>query len=184
MRWPALFADLEAQLAAADEAELAGEVADRQRLEVARLTLVDRFRGAVGSELAVGLAGGEVLRATLTRAGPDWLLLAVAGQPDALVPLAAVGWVRGLPPHARVPDAVGVVESRLDLASVLRALARDRAVVRLALSDGSTVTGTIDRVGADFLDVAEHAADDARRPEAVSGVRTVAVGALVALRAT
>src|SRR4051812_3958628 len=59
VRWAALFADLEAQLAAAAEADLAGEVADRQRLEVARLQLVDRLRAAAGSELTVGLANGD-----------------------------------------------------------------------------------------------------------------------------
>jgi hypothetical protein len=93
-----------------------------------------------------------------------------------------VSWVRGLPPYARVPVSVGVVESRLDLASVLRALARDRAVVRLVLTDGSAVTGTIDRVGSDFLDLAEHATDDARRADAVTAVRAVAFSALAVVR--
>ena len=182
MRWAALFADLEAQLAAAADADLAGEVADRQRLEVARLELVDRLRAAVGAEVAVGLVTGGTEHAVVGGAGPDWVLLEAIGRPDALVPLAAVAWLRGLPSHAHVAAAVGVVESRLDLAFVLRGLARDRAVVRLELTDRTSVSGTIDRVGRDFLDLAEHAVDDARRTDAVVAVRTVPFAAVIAVR--
>lgn len=182
MRWAALFADLEAQLAAAADADLAGEVAERQRIEVARLELADRVRAARGIEITVGLVTGESERGVVSRTGPDWLLLADPGRPDALVPLAAVDWVRGLPPYAHVEESVGAVEARLDLGYVLRGLARDRAVVRLTLTDRRSVTGTVDRVGRDFLDLAEHAADDARRAEAVDAVRTVPLRAVVGVR--
>lgn len=182
MRWAALFADLEAQLAAVADADLAGEVADRQRLEVARLELVDRLRAAVGTELAVGLVTGATEHAVVGGAGPDWVLLEATGRPDALVPLAAVTWLRGLPSYARVAASVGAVESRLDLGFVLRGLARDRAVVRLELADRTAVTGTIDRVGRDFLDLAEHAVDDVRRAEAVQAVRTVPFAGVAAVR--
>jgi hypothetical protein len=52
----------------------------------------------------------------------------------------------------------------------------------LELTDRTAVTGTIDRVGRDFLDLAEHAVDDARRAESVRSVRTVPFGAVVAVR--
>ena len=96
MRWERLFEDLEAQLEAAEDEELAAEVADRSRREAARLRLVDRLRGNVGAMAVMGLQGLRV-RATIGRVGPDWVLLDDAGA-DFLVPLAAVVLVEGLGP--------------------------------------------------------------------------------------
>jgi hypothetical protein len=44
---------------------------------------------------------------------------------------------------------------------------------------GQVMTGTIDVVGADFLDLAEHAAGESRRAENVTGRQTLPFGALV-----
>jgi hypothetical protein len=181
MRWGALFADLEAQLEAADQAELAGEVADRSRREVAAQRVVDRLRSALGATLTLRLAGGATVTGTLAVVGPDWLLL--TGEPtDALVPLGAVTSYAGLPAFAVEPSEVGAVESRLGLAYALRGVARDRAPVALLLGDGSTVAGTIDRVGTDFVDVAEHPLGEARRATVVQSVRTVPFSGLVVVR--
>jgi hypothetical protein len=65
----------------------------------------------------------------------------------------------------------------------VRGLARDRSAVQLVLVDGAVVTGTIDRVGADFCEIAEHALDQARRGSAVQGVTAVALSALAVVRA-
>jgi prophage tail gpP-like protein len=62
-----------------------------------------------------------------------------------------------------------VVAKRFGLGAALRAASRDRAVVELADVDGRLVTGTIDVVGADHLELAEHAADEARRSANVTG---------------
>jgi hypothetical protein len=64
----------------------------------------------------------------------------------------------------------------------LKGLARDRAVVQVVLDDGAVLTGTIDRVGADYLELAEHAADEPRRVEAVRGVRAVVLTAVGVVR--
>lgn len=181
VRWDALFGDLEAQLAVADAAELAGEVSDRSRREVARLRLPDRALQAVGAALTMGLAGVGVVSGRLLRSGPDWWLLTGDGG-DQLVCTAAVSWVSGLPALATDPDIVPVVHERLGLTYALRGIARDRAAVTLVLRDGTALTGTIDRVGADFVDLAEHGPGEARRAAAVRGARTVPVAALAVVR--
>jgi hypothetical protein len=63
-------------------------------------------------------------------------------------------------------------------------LARDRAGVSVVLRDASTLSGTLDRVGADHVDVAEHAPGEARRAAAVRQVRVVPLMALALLRST
>src|SRR3712207_3266832 len=80
------------------------------------------------------------------------------------------------------PEPADGVRSRLDLRRALRGLARDRAAVHVVLDDGGTVTGTLDRVGADYVELAEHPADVARRSEAVQGVRAVVIGAVMLVR--
>ncbi len=66
-------------------------------------------------------------------------------------------------PVAAAPSAGGVVARRLTLGHALRALARDRVVVRLAV-DGGEVVGRLDRVGADHVDVTSVADGSGGRP--------------------
>lgn len=183
MRWQGLFDDLEGQFEAAQAAELAGEVAERTRREAALLRLVDRLRAAAGTEVTVVVPGAGVLRGRLLDAGSDWLLLEEGGGRELLVPLPAVLGVTGLGPRTAVPDE-GPVAKRLDLRWALRGLARSRAGVALGLVDGTLVTGTLDRVGADHLELAEHGLGEARRPAAVRQVRLVPLPALALVRSS
>jgi hypothetical protein len=180
VRWERLFGDLEAQLEAAERAELDDEVADRTRREVARTELVDRLRAATGSRLDVTLRGTGVVTATVERVGADWVLLAESHRATLLAPVAAITSVRNLGRAAAAPP--DEVARRLDVRFVLRGLARDRAAVALLLDDGAALTGTIDRVGADHLDLAEHPLDVPRRTGLVPAVRTVPLAALTAVR--
>lgn len=182
MRWDRLFDDLEAQLDATDREEFAAEVSDRTRSEVARLHLLDRLRQALGTQVDLTIDGAGILRGAVRRVGPGWLLIGVAAKPEVLVTGHALLAVRGLPVAAAEPAAIGAVESRLDLGHVLRAVARDRAPVTVALCDGSSFIGTIDRVGADFLDLAEHASDEPRRAGHVTAMRAVTFSAIALVR--
>jgi hypothetical protein len=173
-----MFADLEAQYDAADASALAGEIADRSRRELVLVTVTDRLRACVGP-VTLGLRGHAPVTGTVAAIGADWVLIA-EGTVEVLVISAAVIWVRGLPFQAE-PER-SALAARLDLGYVLRGVARDRAGVRLLLNDGSAMTGTIDRVGRDFVDVAEHAPDEPRRADSVHSARTVPFGALVAVR--
>ena len=184
MRWERLFADLEAQAAAADAAELAGEVVERTRMEVSALRLVDRLRPAVGHPVRLSCAGGEQVAGVLHRAGADWAL--VAERPDrlALVPLAAVTSIAGLGALSATPGSEGRVAARLGLSSALRGIARDRSGTTVTLVDTTRIVGTVDRVGADFVEIAEHAPGEPRRATAVRQVRTVPIAALAVIRAS
>lgn len=180
-RWERLFADLEGELAAAERAELAGETADRTRREVALLTLGDRLRATLRQEIVVRVRGLGDLRARLVDVGPDWLLVNEAGTRDTVLPLAAVLAVGGLGTGSRAGDP-GALAARLDFRYVLRGLARDRAPVRVVLIDGSELTGTLDRIGADFVELAAHAVGEPRRAAAVRQVRALRLAALAAVR--
>lgn len=182
VRWQLLFDDLEAQLDAAVAAELAGEVAERSRLEAGRIRLSDRLAEAAGAAVAVSLPGSGVVRGRVLDAGIDWLLLDEGAGREALVPLEAVLGISGIGARTAAPGAEGEVGKRLDLRWALRGLARGRVGVAVTLRDGSAVTGTLDRVGADHVDLAEHAPGEARRAGAVRAVRLVPLSAVVLVR--
>jgi hypothetical protein len=92
----------------------------------------------------------------------------------------AVVAVRGLGRAAESPAAAGEAAARLDLGYILRAVARDRCAVEVTMRDGAVLTGTIDRVGADHLDLAEHPLDAPRRDPA--GSRVLAFNGMAAVR--
>ncbi len=181
MRFRRLFEDLEAQLDAASEAELAAEVAERSRREAALVHLRDRVAAALGAPVTVHLPHAGQVQGVLVDSGVDWLLLDEPGGGEVLVPLAAVLGVTGVGATAAVPDE-SAVGRRLDLRWALRGLVRSRATVRLVLADGSVLPGTLDRVGADHVDLAQHGRDEPRRSAAVRQVRLVPLAALAAVR--
>ena len=187
MRWTALFADLDAQLEAADQASLETEVQDRTRREAGLLTLVDRLRPALGQRTTVLVQGVGSVTGVLTGTGPDWLLLAAGDGPAAaelLVPMAAVLAVTASGPTSSPPASVDAVSQRLDLRWALRCLARNRSGVQVALRDGSLLTGTLDQVGADYVELAEHPWGEPRRPGAVRQRRLLALTGLALLRSS
>lgn len=182
MRWDELFADLEAAAEAEDRAGFEAEVADLARTERALLSTADRLRAHVGAALRLHLVDGVELTGRVLDVGRDWLALAT-GRVSALVPLAAVTGVDGLTRAAQAPpEPDGPPVLRVGLATALRVLARDRAYVRVTLRGGAVLGGTVDRAGADHLDLALHPADEPRRVGAVSGVRCVPFSALVVVR--
>lgn len=180
MRWDGLFADLEAQAVALDQSERAAEVDERVRAERARIALSARLRGS-DAVLRCELLGGTHVLGRVTRAGRDWVLMTDADGVETVVVATAVRAVHGLPRHG-VADDLGAVDSRLGLAHVFRAVARDRAPVSVWFVDGTVVTATIDRVGADFVEAAVHPVGEPRRRGEVREVVALALPAVAALR--
>ncbi|AYF97155.1 hypothetical protein [Protaetiibacter intestinalis] len=192
MRWDELFADIEGQLEQELDASRLDLVAEEERLRLGRLGLRDRLvamsRG--GDGVRVTLDGGEQLELRIDSAGRDW----VAGEfrsgelrRAVVVPLAAIVAVlpvgdqleRGL--RAPAAEPASDLAGRLGLAFVLRDLCRRRAPVELTSTDGSH-HGTIDRVGRDHLDLAEHEAGDPRRERLVRRIRIVPLTAIRSVR--
>jgi len=182
MRWEQLFTDLEAQFAEQEAVDERLEEPSRARAEQGRVRLVDRLRGAVGRPVSLRCPGVGELSGQLVDVGVDWVLLAEAGGRELLVATRAVAAVAGLTAATAPAAQEGAVDRHLDLRRALRGLARDRAAVQCLLGDGGVLTGTIDRVGADFVELAEHPLDSPRRRGAVTGVRAIALPAVVAVR--
>jgi hypothetical protein len=182
MRWQQLFADLQAQFEAEEDAHERAESASRTRAEVGAVDLADRLRGALGLPLALACGGAGTVSGVLVEVGPDWLLVEDDGGRACLVALSAVRSVAGLGRRTAAAEPAGAVRGRLDLRRALRGLARDRSAVQVLLDDGSVLGGTLDRVGADYVELAEHPADLPRRAETVRGVRAVVIGRIAVVR--
>ena len=158
MRWDSLFADLVGQLEAGLGAEQAELVAELTRAERAGVALADRFRAHRGP-LRLTLVNGESLAGEVTDAGPEWFLL-TDGPREHLVVLAAVASAGGLTERVALPDREG--RAGLGITTALRALARDRQIVRIA-ARGAELIGMVAAVGADHLDLSI-VSGDTRRP--------------------
>jgi hypothetical protein len=181
MRWQQLFADLQAQFEAEEAVEDRVAGASRARAEMGAVELVRRMRGSVGGPLTLRCRGAGPVAGTLTDVGVDWLLLEDEQGRSLLVASAAVRTVAGLGQRTAIEEG-GAVRARMDLRWALRGLARDRSAVQVVLDDGGVLTGTLDRVGADHVEVAEHPADMPRRSEAVQGITAVVIAAIAVLR--
>lgn len=184
MRWQQLFEDLQSQFEAEEAALERAESASRARAEMGAVRLAERLAGALGSPLALGVGSAGQVAGVLADVGPDWLLLEDDQGREQLVAVGAVRTVAGLGRRTAVPEPAGSVRARLDLRRALRGLVRDRSAVQIVLDDGGTLTGTLDRVGADYVELAVHAADEPRRNEAVQGVRAIVIDAIAVVRTT
>jgi hypothetical protein len=187
VRWDELFADLEGQLEHGLGAEEREAELEEERLRVGRASLRDRVAaiGAEGGPLAVRLIDRSLIDLVPRTVGRDWVSGDLAGTgAQAVLPLAAVAAL--LPTPAQLqrslePVAVGAVTDRIGLAFVLRDLARRRRPVQLTVAGGA-VTGTIDRVGRDHLDLAVHPADGWRRASSVARIEVLALAGLLLVR--
>jgi hypothetical protein len=182
VRWDDLFADLEAQADALEVAERAVEVSERARIEFGALGMLDRLRAAVGGPVRLRVGVDLVVAGTVRRTGSDWLLIDEGSGREAVVAVAAVRAVHGLGRTSAAPGTEGAVSGRLGLRAVLRGIARDRSAVRMHFGDGEVLDATIDRVGVDFVEVARHGANEARRRGEVREVVLVPIAALAAVR--
>jgi len=143
--------DLEAQAGALYAAERGPELADRSRAEYQSVTLAARLMAAVDHDVTLELAGVGPVSGRLTRVATGWCLLRGAGQ-DWVVRLGAVAAVHGASDRA-VPEVAWPPVARLGMRATLRRLADAAEPCSLHLTDGHRHDGTLQRVGADFVEV-------------------------------
>ncbi|WP_114855875.1 hypothetical protein [Brachybacterium sp. YJGR34] len=151
MRFERIFDDLEGRFAHHEQEEMRAVSEDLTRAERAQLTLADRLRGAGGRPLILHVGASLRLSGAVADVGEHWVALTDrADGRRAVVPLAGIGFIEGLPTRAR--PAEETLRSALGLGSILREIARDRSVVRVETTAGGIV-GRIAAVGADAVDV-------------------------------
>jgi hypothetical protein len=108
---------------------------------------------------------------------PDFFVLQGPDGAQHLVRFHAA--TLALPPARTAPQpAPDRAQRRYHFALALRELARRREPVRVELADGGTAEGTIEAVGSDYLELAEHEVGEARREAAVRARRFAAFAAV------
>ena len=197
MRWDDLFDDLESQLEQELGAEEGDLLAEEERLRLGRLTLRDRLiamsRAGDGmpDQLKLAMRDGSVVTVAVGSIGRDWLVGEMVGarRGSCVVPLAAVAAL--LPSPEQLARSMTVepagespvsLSARLGLAFVLRDLCRRRAAVDVSTASSERLHGTIDRVGRDHLDLAEHEPGVPRRAASVGRIRILPFGELHLVR--
>jgi hypothetical protein len=192
VRWDLFFEDLEDQLASEWEAERAALDTEAERLRLSRMELRSRLTALVATASPDGaappsleLSDGSTLSARIEALGADWLAVVPADgarRGMSIVPLASIRGVglaygdllRSARPAERRPG----LSERMTFGFVMRDVARRRVPVAVGTASGRVLTGTIDRAGADHLDLALHEPGAARRAGDVLGYRLVPFGSV------
>lgn len=195
MRWDNLFDDLESQL----EHELSSEDVDlraeEERLRLGRMSLRERLlslHATAGGDYTIRVdVAGMRLKVSPTNFGRDWMAARVHDETPrrthVVLPLRAITGVivdraqTQLSLADAPAEGASTLSARLGLTFVLRDLSRRRCELDLVLTSG-TVHGTIDRVGRDHCDLAEHEAGTPRRESSVNGYRIVPLDQLLLVR--
>jgi hypothetical protein len=191
VRWDQFFDDLEGQLASEWEAERAALDTEAERLRLSRVSLRERLTALVDSEKnsappSFEVVDGTVLAAGVTGVGADWVALEGGRSGALVVPFASIAAI-GMPHpdvlrSARPVTARSALADRMTLGFVVRDLVRRRVGVAVHLAHGRVLSGTIDRAGADHLDIALHEPGAPRRAAAVTGHRIVPFPAVAWIR--
>jgi len=191
VRWDQFFDDLEGQLASEWEAERAALDTEAERLRLSRVALRERLTALVDSKRdapppSFEVVDGTVLSAGVTGVGADWVALEGGRTGALVVPFASIAGI-GMPHadvlrSARPTAARSALADRMTLGFVVRDLVRRRVAVTVHLTHGRVLSGTIDRAGADHLDIALHEQGTPRRAAAVTGHRIVPFAAVAWIR--
>ena len=175
-----VFDELEGEFEAGLRREAEQEALAAVRAEVGATVLWEQLAGRIGSETTV-LAGARAFRGGGVASYAEFVVLRAVDGTEHLIrygPAVSVA-LSAQPPALR--PAPPAAARRYQFALALRELARRREPVRVELVDGARCDGTIEAVGSDYLEVAEHDLGEARRRAAVRARRFVGLAAVVAV---
>jgi hypothetical protein len=175
-----VFDELEAEFEAGLRLEAEQEAVAALRAGMGETVLWEQLARRVGIQ-AVAHVGAHRFRGTMLASYPEFLVLRADDGAEHLVrpgPAVSVGLPSEPSSLRPVPAAPA---HRYQFALALRELARRREPVRVDLADGSRVDGTIEAVGSDYLEIAEHDPGEARRRAAVKARRFVGFDAVAAV---
>jgi hypothetical protein len=196
VQWDRLFEDLEGQLASEWESERAALSAESERLRIARLELRDRLRVlcSTSAPATLILASARRMKVRLRALGADWVAAvstevgrSAQTRATSVIPLRAI---RGIQlDHGMLLASLDCGDSveaglrdRMTLGFLLRDLARRRVSVSVVTVDGIEIHGTIDRAGADHVDLALHDPGVARLASAVHGFEVIPFEAVASIQ--
>lgn len=191
MRWDRFFDDLEGQLASEWEAERAALDTEAERLRLSRVSLRERLAMLEGREPDAAppsfeIVDGTVISAEVAGVGADWVALHGARSVGLLLPftaITAIGMAHGdVLRSARPAAARSALSDRMTFGFVVRDIVRRRLACAVHLTHGRMLAGTIDRAGADHLDLALHEPGSPRRASQVTGHRVIPFHAVAWIR--
>ena len=179
-RFDALFTGLEAQLDATSAADDDLAVEEIARAAWSEVALLDRLRAAATSQsgVVVEVAHHGAVSGEIAEVGRDVVLLQ-SNDGDWAIPAWGIAAVIGAADGSAPAEGVA---GRLGFAAVARRWSQERSVVRIFRTGGVPLDGTIDRVGADHLDLAEHDPGVPRLPSEVRRSLAVPLAAITAMR--
>ena len=171
-RFGRLFEELEGEFAAELRLEDEQGATQALRAQLGATVLWEHLARRVGWQVVIRVPG-RVLHGTLVASYVDFCAVQAEGAPPIWSASARVCPSACRP--ARTGAAAGPSPSRtaVPMGLALRELARRREPVMAVLVDGSEVGGTIEVVGQDYVEVAEHDPGEARRETAVRARRVL-----------
>jgi hypothetical protein len=181
--WDGWLAELEAEFDALRRQEETRETVAAVRHEVGEASLWEQLARRVGVQVTVTFAAGvgsDVLRGELLASYQDFCVIQPeAGSGHHLVRFGphislALPALQARPLQPTPSGTARVYSFKL----ALRLLARQREPVRIRFGNGTAATGTLEAVGADYLELAEHDPSDAPRRQAVRARRVADLGAV------
>jgi hypothetical protein len=175
-----VFDELEAEFDAGLRREAEQEALAAVRAELGSTVLWEQLARRVGCDATVR-SGGRTFRGAVVASYPEFLVVRPADGSEHLIrygPDVSVALPAEPPALRPTPSAA---TRRYQFALALRELARRREPVRVELAHGTSCDGTIEAVGGDYLEVAEHDLGEARRRAAVRARRFVGFPAVVAV---
>lgn len=142
-----LFDDLEDQAEALYDDERQAELGDRSRAEYAGVSLASRLVASIDRTVVLRVCGLDEVSGVLGAAGSGWCRVSGSGR-EWVVAVPALLAATGLSSRS-VPETAWPATVRLGLGAALRRLHPQR----IYLTDGTTLEGELERVGADFVEL-------------------------------